>query len=86
MLICLPTEKPKWEASDASKVNSVSICEISSQRKIEKISCVWWCTPLIPKLRGQKQTDLCEVKSRLVYIASSEINISRMAVGPFLFS
>ena len=26
----------------------------------------WWCTPLIPALRRQKQVDLCEFKAILV--------------------
>uniref|UniRef100_A0A8C6W909 Histone-lysine N-methyltransferase n=1 Tax=Nannospalax galili TaxID=1026970 RepID=A0A8C6W909_NANGA len=28
----------------------------------------WWCTPLIPALRRQRQVDLCEFKASLVYI------------------
>ena len=35
----------------------------------------WWCTPLIPALRRQRQVDLCEFKANLVYKLSI-INIS----------
>jgi hypothetical protein len=31
----------------------------------------WWCTPLIPALRRQKQADLCEFKASMVYRVSS---------------
>lgn len=32
---------------------------------------VWWCMPIIPVLGRQKQTNLCKLKSSMVYIASS---------------
>jgi hypothetical protein len=31
----------------------------------------WWCTPLIPALRRQRQVDLCEFQAILVYRESS---------------
>jgi hypothetical protein len=31
----------------------------------------WWCTPLIPALRRQRQAELCEVEFSLVYSVSS---------------
>ncbi|XP_038184960.1 uncharacterized protein LOC119813640 isoform X3 [Arvicola amphibius] len=27
----------------------------------------WWCTPLMPTLRRQRQADLCEFKASLIY-------------------
>jgi hypothetical protein len=38
---------------------------------ITKMSEVVCCTPLIPALRSQRQTELCEFKASLVYRASS---------------
>jgi hypothetical protein len=32
---------------------------------------VWWHTPWIPSLRKQRQEDLCEFETSLVYIMSS---------------
>ena len=31
---------------------------------------VWWCCPLIPAVRRQKQVDFCEFKASLVYKVS----------------
>ena len=31
---------------------------------------VWWCTPLTPALRRQKQVDLCEIEASQIYIGS----------------
>ena len=37
-----------------------------------KTNCgVWWCTPLTPALRRQRQADLYEFEASLVYIVSS---------------
>ena len=33
----------------------------------------WWCTPLIPAFGRQRQPDLCEFETSLVYRASSRI-------------
>jgi hypothetical protein len=35
------------------------------------MSQVWWCTPLNPALRRQRQADLCEFEASLVYKSSS---------------
>jgi hypothetical protein len=35
-----------------------------------KIKPVRWCTPLIPALKRQRQEEVCELGSSLVYIAS----------------
>jgi hypothetical protein len=42
-----------------------------SFKKICFMSQEWWCSPLIPALRRQKQADLCEFESSLVYRVSS---------------
>ena len=34
---------------------------------------MWWRMPLIPTLRRQRQVNLCEFESSLVYIDSSRI-------------
>ena len=34
---------------------------------------MWWCIPLIPELQRQRQVDLCEFETSLVYRASSRI-------------
>lgn len=31
---------------------------------------MWWCTPLIPEFRRQRQVDLCKTQFSLVYTAS----------------
>jgi hypothetical protein len=36
---------------------------------------VWWCTPLIPAIRGQRQANLCKFEAILVYRASSRTAI-----------
>jgi hypothetical protein len=36
-----------------------------------KLWLAWWCAPLIPALRRQKQADLCEFKTTMDYEASS---------------
>lgn len=33
-------------------------------------SQIWWCMPLFPALRKQKEVDLCELAAGLVYIIS----------------
>ena len=33
----------------------------------------WWCTPVIPALRRQRQGDLCQFKASLVYRVSSRM-------------
>ena len=38
---------------------------------------VWWHMALIPALRSQRQTDLCEFEASLVYIVSSTIDRAR---------
>ena len=38
---------------------------------ILKIAGLWWRMPLIPALERQKQADLCEFKSSLIYKVSS---------------
>ena len=38
---------------------------------------VWWHIALIPALRSQRQTDLCEFEASLVYIVSSTIDRAR---------
>jgi hypothetical protein len=32
---------------------------------------IWWCVPLIPAFRRQRQVDLCELEASLVYKVSS---------------
>ena len=32
----------------------------------------WWCTPLIPTFKRQRQTDYCEFKASLVYKVNSK--------------
>jgi hypothetical protein len=34
---------------------------------------MWWCIPLVPELQRQRQVDLCEFETCLVYRASSRI-------------
>jgi hypothetical protein len=38
-----------------------------------KIAEQWWCMPLIPALRRQRQEDLCELEISLVYRVSSRM-------------
>jgi hypothetical protein len=47
--------------------------EISKRNNKENMyfSQVYWCTPLIPALRGQRQADLCEFKASLIYLMNS---------------
>lgn len=44
---------------------------IKPNYKILKSVWVWWLTPSIPALQGQKLNDVCEFKAMLVYIMSS---------------
>ena len=41
----------------------------------------WWCTPLIPALRRQRQVDLCEFEASLVYRARSRAVTQRNPVS-----
>jgi hypothetical protein len=45
---------------------------------------VWWLTPLIPALAGQRQADLCELEASLVYISSSRITRATQQRDPVL--
>ena len=45
---------------------------------------VWWCTPLIPELRRQRQVDLCKTELGLVYTASPRTVRGRYIESPCL--
>ena len=51
---------------DGSQLNLVS-----NNQKIEGRAGQWWFKPLIPKLKRQRQVDLCEFEASLVYKSSS---------------
>jgi hypothetical protein len=39
---------------------------------------VWWCTPLIPALGRQRQVDLCEFKTKVLYEFQGEPVLERV--------
>lgn len=43
-------------------------CLLADIFKLSWYIQLWWCTPLIPPLRVQRRTDLCESEARTVYI------------------
>jgi hypothetical protein len=44
----------------------------NEERKEKKPNCqMWWCTPLMPALRRQREEDLWEFKASLPHKASS---------------
>ncbi|EGV97840.1 hypothetical protein I79_014050 [Cricetulus griseus] len=43
----------------------------------------WWCTPLIPALRRQRQADLCEFKASLVSRVSARIGSKATQRNPY---
>ena len=51
------------------KVVVRSSIEVNSSKK--GFTGLWWSMPLIPALGRQRQVDLCEFKSNLVYRVSS---------------
>jgi hypothetical protein len=40
---------------------------------LSNIKFLWWSTPLIPALGSQRQVNLCDFETSLVYIVSSRI-------------
>jgi hypothetical protein len=52
---------------DGSQLNLVS-----NNQKIEGRAGQWWFKPLIPKLKRQRQVDLCEFEASLISIMSSK--------------
>ena len=45
-------------------------------------SAEWWCTPLIPALGRQRQADLCEFETTLVYRASTKTGSKAIQINP----
>lgn len=52
-------------------INKDTILEVTQVTSSYSYSQAWWCTLFGPALRRQKQADLCEFKSSLVYMEHS---------------
>jgi hypothetical protein len=52
--------------SRSSKVEIQPTSHKNYHLKIGSYSGQWWCKPLIPALRRQRQADLCEFKASIV--------------------
>ena len=64
------TEPTSWGLY--SIVSHIPTCTFPHPHLVNKrSSSQWWCAPLIPALRRQRQVNLCEFEASLVYRTSS---------------
>lgn len=52
-------------------ITTVNLTLAFVETKSEGLGQVWWCVPLIPVLRKQRQEDLCKFNASLSYRVSS---------------
>ena len=64
------SSRPAWSTRASSRTGSKATekpCLEKQKQRSKKCTGQWWCTPLIPALRRQRQADLCEFEASLVY-------------------